>query len=152
MDIKRLLRKELPAPLWKRVVAYLIDVFVLALILSPLGSFDDTSYTSFSDFLQSFSTTTYTFNFFLSVLLILLLSLAYWSILDYRYQQTLGKYFMRLQVISQKKQLSYAQCLVRNISKLSSILLLADVLYMFFAHTSQRYSETLAQTEVISLV
>lgn len=151
MDIKRLLRKEIPAPLWKRIVAYLIDTILLALILSPLGSFD-TNYTSFSEFIQSFSTTTYTVQFFFSILLILVLSLAYWTLLEYKFQQTLGKYLLCLQVISERKQLSFSQCLVRNISKLSNILLLADVLYMFFAHTSQRYSETLAHTEVTSRV
>ncbi|MBS3144003.1 RDD family protein [Candidatus Woesearchaeota archaeon] len=151
MDIKRLLRKEQPAPLWKRVLAYVIDALILALILAPLASFD-TSYTSFSDLFNSFKTTTYTFQFFFSVCLILILSLAYWTVLEYRFQQTLGKYFFHLKIVSEQKHLRFSQCLLRNISKLSSLLLLADVLYMFFSHTSQRYSETLAHTEVISYV
>ncbi len=146
-----MLHKEQPAPLWKRFIAYLIDALVLALVLSPLASFD-TSATSFSDFFNSFKTTDYTFQFFFSLFLVLLLSLVYWSFLEYRFQQTLGKYFFHLQVVSEQKQLRFSQCLVRNISKLSTILLLADVLYMFFSRSSQRYSETLAHTEVISYV
>ena len=151
MDIKRLLRKETPAPLWKRAVAYLIDAFVLALVLTPLQPMD-ISYDSFSIFIQEFTTVLSTFQFIFSLFLVLLLSLAYWTLLEYNYQQTLGKYFLHLQVIGEQKHLRFSQCLLRNVSKLSSLLLFADVLYMLFSHTSQRYSETLAHTEVISHV
>ena len=150
MDIKRLLRKELPAPLWKRVVAYLIDVLVLAFILSPLKPFE-ASYSSFSDFYTHFTSATFfTFQFIVAFLFIVFLSLAYWTVLEYRFHQTLGKYFMRLIVRSENKLLTFHQCLVRNLAKLSSLLLFLDTLYMLFTHTSQRYSETLAHTEVIT--
>ncbi|HLC72994.1 MAG TPA: RDD family protein [Candidatus Nanoarchaeia archaeon] len=151
MDIKRLLRKEAPAPLWKRAVAYLIDVLVLALVLAPLQPMD-VSYDSLSVLVEQFAILFSTFQFIFSILLVLLLSLAYWTLLEYNYQQTLGKYLLHLRVISEEKHLRFSQCLLRNISKLSSLLLFADVLYMLFSHTSQRYSETLAHTEVVTHV
>ena len=151
MDIKRLLRKEMPAPLWKRVLAYIVDALVLAFILSPLEPLAP-SYSSFTDFFQQFTTPIYTVQFFFSVLFVLLFTLAYWSVLEYRFQQTLGKYFFSLKVISEQKELRFSQCLLRNVSKISSLLLFLDVLYMIFARTSQRYSETLAHTEVIQHV
>ncbi len=152
MDIKRLLRKETPAPLWKRIVAYLIDGVVLSIILSPLRPLD-TNYTSLSAFISHLTSSTFfTFQFMFVLLLISLLSLIYWALLEYRFHQTLGKYFMNLLVRSEGKTLTLSQCLLRNVAKLSKVLLLADTLYMFFSHQSQRYSETLAKTEVIQHV
>ena len=150
MDIKRLLRKETPAPLWKRIVAYLLDALILSFILLPLGSFD-TSATSFAAFYTHlFSGSSFTFPFFLTFLLMLCISLAYWTILEYRYHQTLGKHVLHLLVRSEGKTLTFSHCFLRNVAKLSSILLFFDVLYMFFSRGPQRYSETLARTEVIS--
>lgn len=152
MDIKRLLRKETPAPLWKRVVAYLIDSALLALILSPFTSFDS-SFSSFSTF-ASFLTSSSLFasHFFFLIISLLCISLFYWSFLEYHFQQTLGKYFLHITVQSEGKALSFKQCLLRNVTKLSSLLLFADTLYLFFSHGHQRYSETLAKTEVIACV
>lgn len=149
MDIKRLLRKEVPAPLWKRVVAYLIDAVVLAVVLWPLQPVD-TSVSSFQEFTQLFfSAATFSSQFVFSLLAILFISLAYWSILEYRFHQTFGKYLLKLVVRGDGKVLTFRQCVLRNIAKLSTLLLLLDVIYMFFKQTHQRYSETVAHTEVI---
>ena len=149
MDIKRLLRRETPAPFWKRVVAYLIDSLVLALILLPLEPFE-ASYFSFREFLSQFSSTVFTFQFIVAVVLIVALTLSYWVFLEYKFHQTLGKYLLGLYVRSEGKLLTMKHCLLRNLTKLSSLLLLLDILYMLFKGTNQRYSETLAKTEVVT--
>lgn len=150
MDIKRLLRKEVPAPLWRRVVAYVIDAVILTLILFPLQPSWDTQLTSFSAFYDYFTSHPgIAWQVSLTLLITLLFSLAYWSILEYKYHQTLGKFLLRISVVSEQKALTYKQCLLRNIAKLSTLLLLLDSLYIFFKHTHQRYSETLAGTEVM---
>ncbi len=151
MDIKRLLRKELPAPLWKRIVAYFIDGVVLSIILSPLQPTDIT-YTSFSAFATHLTSSAFTLQFVVALVLVSLFSLLYWTLLEYRFHQTLGKYFMHLFVHSEGKTLTLSQCLLRNVAKLNAFLLLIDTLYIFFSHQPQRYSETLAKTEVIQHV
>mgnify|MGYP001565476643 CR=1 FL=1 len=155
MDIKRLLHpgkdKEVPAPLWRRILAYLIDLLALAFILLPLQPTFALEFQSFTSFFTVFTTQpTLGWQFLLLVATTLILSLAYWSILEYRYHQTLGKYLLQVCVQSEEKHLHYGQCLLRNLAKLSSVLLLLDVLYMVFKHTSQRYSETLAKTHVVT--
>jgi len=150
MDIKRLLRKEVSAPLWRRVVAYVIDAAVLTLILLPLQPSIEAQFTSFSAFYDYFaSRPSVAWQFSLTLIITLLFSLAYWSILEYKYQQTLGKFLLGIYVVSKQKTLTYKQCLLRNIAKLSTLLLLLDSLYLFFKHTNQRYSETLAGTDVM---
>ncbi len=152
MDIKRLLRKEMPAPLWKRGVAYVVDALILSFVLWPLQP-ADLSFTSLSDFYSRLiSSTLFTLQFMVVLVLITVLSLAYWSVLEYRFHQTLGKYFLRIAVRSEMKTLTFYQCFLRNVAKLSSVLLFLDSLYMLFTHSSQRYTETLAKTEVIQLV
>lgn len=147
MDIKRFLSKEVPAPLWKRIFAYLIDVVVLTLILLPLSPADMKNFSL--DSFTSFPSQHFTWQVIFYSLFVLIITLAYWSILEYKYQQTLGKLFLKLKVISQTKQFTFKQALLRNVAKLSSLLLLLDCLYLFFKHTNQRYSETLAMTEVV---
>ena len=150
MDIKRLLSKETPAPLWRRLAAYLLDVGVLAFILLPLQPSFALELDSFTALYSLFTAQpTLGWQFLLLVAVTLVLSLAYWSILEYQYHQTFGKYLLRVRVMSEEKHLRYGQCLLRNLAKLSSFLLLLDVLYMVFKRTSQRYSETLARTTVV---
>ena len=61
-------------------------------------------------------------------LVIAVLSLLYWSVLEYKLGQSLGKMLFKLYVVSETGKLTFAQTLVRNIPKTSSLLLIIDSL------------------------
>src|SRR3989338_7205689 len=117
--------KEVPAALWKRVVSYLIDLFLVNLVVlvpfQPVlegltGSFQDKSlleiYAFFqaggSDLLGTFLTLS---------LIIATLTVAYWTILEYKIQQSVGDVILHLFVRSETRELTLWQCVLRNISK-----------------------------------
>ena len=77
-----------------------------------------------------------------------ILTILYWTILEYKIQQTIGKALMNLYVQSRTKKLSFTQILLRNITKISAPLLILDTIYMFKTKTL-RFTEILSNTYVI---
>ena len=57
----------------------------------------------------------------------------------------------RIYVSSTKKQLGLNKCLLRNISKIVTIVLFFDVLYALINKTHQRYFEKISYTEVLQI-
>ena len=145
-------KKKKGVPLWKRVVAYILDSFLISfIILTPFSSgfesnVEELSLTSLWSSISSSLTT----NYLLLTLAITLLILLYWSFLEYHFGQTVGKILLRIQVVSSnKKPLTYWQAIVRNVTKLSSILIIFDTLYMLIKKTNQRYFEVISSTTVV---
>ncbi len=136
------MKKEV-ASLARRVIAYIIDVFIIdLLILRPFKS------------IISLSGNVLSLSMIKKELIIVSLSLAvlsllYWSLLEFTVRQSIGKMITRIYVASTQKQLSLKQCLIRNLSKVISIVLFFDVLYMLINKTHQRYFEKLSNTEVL---
>ena len=132
------------APLWKRVVAYIVDIFVISfLVVTPFSGFFDADVESFADL--------FAFNFSSEVIFvgiaIAILTLLYWSFLEWRFQQTVGKILLRIRV---KGNITLWQAVTRNVTKLSTLILILDVLYMFYTKKHQRYFEKLSKTEVVN--
>jgi uncharacterized RDD family membrane protein YckC len=148
---KGLLSKEKPAALWKRVAAYFIDiVLVTYVILSPLTKGIDVKGDSVGEFYSTLSNNPeLAKNFIIVMFLSSLLIVLYWTILDYANGASVGKMLMRLKVISKNKKMTFSQSFVRNITKMSSTLLLLDGLYMIFKKTNLRYFEAFTNTEVV---
>tara|TARA_Y100000310_G_scaffold344346_2_gene456608 strand:+ start:11448 stop:11933 length:486 start_codon:yes stop_codon:yes gene_type:complete len=153
MDYKKLLRRSTPAPLWRRGIAYLIDISVVTLVvLYPLQKLLD-NYTQQGSFTETF---TYIQQHPQAVTQLLIISFAitlltilYWAILDYRIRQTLGKYLVNISVVPTTKKYTFGQCVMRNITKFSTFLLLLDLVYLLFRGGNQRYTEVLSKTEVL---
>ena len=82
-------------------------------------------------------------------LIILCLNLIYWVTLDYMLRQSIGKALLNIYVRSTEKELKLWQCIVRNIPKLSLILLFLDSFGVLFRNEYQRYFEKLSKTEVV---
>jgi len=141
--------------LWKRVVAYLIDLLVLSFVvvlplMQPLSRafFGD----DFVSLFQFFSTTFSGQYVFFAVVLALLF-LLYWSVLECWIGQSVGKMLLGLRVEGTKKKgVSFLQAVLRNVTKLSMLLLFFDVLYMLFQKKDQRYFEVLSDTHVVAEV
>ena len=139
---------------WKRILAYIIDSIVISFIIDgPMtvsieNKFEELSYTEiFNQFSSLFDT-----NFWLVMFFSLLFVLIYWTFLEWKFNQSVGKVIMNLSVENvDKKPLIFSQALIRNISKLSTLVLLIDFLYMLFNKGDQRYFEKLSNTHVIEV-
>lgn len=137
------------ASFWRRFFAYLLDSIVLLFVLlAPLVQpfKKNLSGLSFSEMLAQIYSSHYIILTFVIVLFVLL----YWSILECWFGQTLGKMIFGIVVEgSKRKPVSYLQCFIRNVTKLSSVLLFFDTLYMFITHKKRRYFEILSDTQVV---
>ncbi len=156
-ELKHLLHQETHVPIWKRILAFLIDMLILyGIILAPLQKLlPETFSTNFRDILS----TAEALQPFEHTLLILstimaFITLLYFSLLEGILQQTPGKIILNLRVESTAKEFSWWQAVVRNITKALcttslGFLFVIDVLYLFFK--KKRLSDLLSKTEVRAL-
>ena len=142
----RVMKKALPARFWKRGIAYIIDSLIISfIILSPFAGFLESEPGSFFSLMQM----TFTWEYLSLSLVIAILTLAYWSFLEYKFNQSIGKIFLRLKVNSNKRKLTFNQVFLRNVTKLSTILVLLDCLYILKnKKKNQRYFEKMSNTYV----
>lgn len=144
-----MLKKEfgLHAPLWKRTFAYLIDAILIDIIIvTPFRSILRIKIQTLDEFYKFLTTNTSVL--IISFFTITLLTLFYWTILEYKLEQSIGKMLLKIKVISKTRELSLWQCIVRNLTKTSLLFLLLDCLYLL-NKKHQRYFEKLSQTRVI---
>ena len=128
------------ASLLKRLIAFSIDLLILnSILLWPfnillLKNFPDLQKTSLTSIL---STDLAAIIFFMGIVILL-----YFTLFEYKYQQTIGKYFVRIK-ISEKK--NFSSLLLSNVIFIPTIpfLLLAivDVIYLIFNPNNQRLTE-----------
>lgn len=151
--------KFFPAPLWKRAFAYLIDVFVINLVIvMPFQKVLESLGKGFLEkgFFEVYKLLLSDPNQLQSVLpklffvftVISLLSVLYWALLEYKIGQSVGKILFNIYVKSQTKQLTFWQCFLRSITKVSTLPLILDASYMLFTRGYQRYFEKLSNTFV----
>ena len=141
-----------PAPLYKRIIAYLIDLAIVNfVIISPfkslLSSLIPTA-TNFPEFYTSLTSMLST-----KVMIIGLISglfaILYWSILEFKIQQTLGSLILGISVMPLTKKYTLSQALLRNVTKFSTLLLLLDSIFIFKSDKNQRLTERLSKTMTI---
>ncbi|MBI1970027.1 RDD family protein [Candidatus Woesearchaeota archaeon] len=149
-----------PALLWKRFLAFLIDVVILDFVvfapfsgaikeLLPVGNFHA---------MQEFFAANASLTSKLTLLLFFLgiIALLYFSILEYRIQQTAGKILFKLHVVSQSNELKFWQCLVRSLFIIPVfpfvLLWIIDPITMLFTQNNQRLLERLSQTATVELI
>jgi len=147
-----------PASLWKRGFAYIIDVFVINLViimpfqkvLDELGKgFADKSLFETYKLLTQPELQAVMPKLLLIFALISFLSILYWAILEYKIGQSLGKILFNIYVKPQTKEITFWQCFLRNITKVSTLPLVLDASYMLFTRSYQRYFEKLSKTFVV---
>ena len=132
-----------PAALWKRAIAYLIDVLIInAFLIIP-----------FNKALEGYSTSLFELKtpdpaIIQAVIAIVIINLLYWIILEYKVQQTLGKLLLNIFVTSKKKP-TIKQIIMRNIIKPFTILFFIDVRYLLIKRNNQRLFEVFSNTWVI---
>ncbi len=131
-----------PVKLWKRVMAFLIDYMLINIIIVF-------QFNKFFNNLKDFSLENNTGIIKVS-LIIIILTLLYWTVFDYFLKQSAGKAFFNIYIRSKdKEELKLWQCFVRNMTKTSLILLFFDSLKVLFNKDYQRYFEKISRTEVV---
>jgi len=147
-----------PASIWKRLFAFLIDLIIIDFVIAlpfrrilvnlmPAGG----SYSQTFDFLienPGFTGLLTTITLFIGIL-----SLLYFAILEWKLGQTIGKMFMNVFVVSEKKKMKFWQAIVRSLFVLPVfpfiLLWLIDPIVMFFNKDNQRLSEIFSKTKTI---
>ncbi len=148
---------EVDTSFWKRFIAYLVDIIIVDIIVAwPFQKTIDNFTSGFSSNVFAVYTSLNSNPDFISsmlpslallFLITSLLTIAYWAVLEYKTKQSIGKMLMRITVKSDYKLLTLNQCIVRNISKISGILLLIDCIGLIGSH--QRFLERLSNTRVV---
>ncbi len=152
--VKRVTIEKRPAPLLKRGFAYIIDVLIIDLVIVlPFNKIIKNIQGNDAGFFYNYkfllNNPEKTSQLLLISLVIGALSLAYWTILEFKLRQSIGKIIMNIKVMSKKKNFSVMQCFVRNISKVITLLLLIDIIYLLIKRkNSQRYFEKISDTIV----
>ena len=152
-----------PATLWKRIAAFIFDLFVIDffilslfrdIIAKTLGENSDilSTYSMIENNPAQMQALTLVFA------LITLLSITYFVLSQYATGQTLGCMLMRIMVVAQVGKGKYAdptftQCIIRNAFLIPTIpfilLWIVDPLYLLFTKKGQRLTEWLSSTMVI---
>jgi len=143
--------KQKPARFWKRGVAYIIDTFIISfIIMSPFSNLlsQNTDINTFADFIRALQAT-FSLQFVTITIVTGILALLYWSFMEWRFNQSVGKILLKLTVRNlTKKPITFTQALVRNLTKLSTIILLIDSIFIIKSKKNQRYFERLSKTQV----
>ena len=144
------------ALIWKRIVAFLLDILILALfVFIPFrGVFAGSLGSSFSESLKSIATNEQLISGFRPYYIAMsLLAFLYFFIMESRMHQTIGKKIMNLHVAGETKDLKKWQVFVRSLLFIPifpfDLLVIIDPLFMFFRSSNQRLSEILSKTRVV---
>jgi uncharacterized RDD family membrane protein YckC len=131
---------------WKRFAAFVVDCLLLNVIITkPLESMMANNLPqSFTDLLNlDFQ------NLFLITFLVSSINLLYWVILEYKVQQTLGGLIFNIYAKSENNKLTLHKVFLRNLTKISLVLLIIDSLGIFLSRKKQRFTERLTKTITI---
>lgn len=148
-----------PALLWKRIIAFIIDIAILDMIFSFafgwLISSSSSGNMSFSQTYEMMKSAAGSSELKTVFLIIFLLAFVYFYKLEKRYGQTIGKKLLNIYVVSTKEKFIWWQAFLRNIGLLPllflPIILLADPFFMAFSRTGQTLSEILSQTKSVEV-
>jgi len=155
MPVKKRTSIEVAAPVYKRILAFIIDLIVLEfVVIYPfrkvlISIIPDASITQTTSLLQSNPGITQTI--YLTMFAIGVLMIAYFTILEFKLQQTIGKMLLNIYVAGKP---TFIQCLVRNLFLMPLfpffILWITEPLFMLLNKEHQRLLEILSKTKVVS--
>ena len=141
--------------LWKRVFAYVIDLFILSLILYfPMRNLykdmPDGDIEAAFAYIQS--SQELSLSFFIANMMIALITILYWALLEFKLGQSVGKMAMKIKVVDfYGKNLGFVQCFLRNLTKASTFILFLDFIYGVIKKDYRRYFEVLSKTKVVNV-
>ena len=151
---------ENSASIWKRILAYLIDMMLINIIIidrfkdhfNELSSLDFTQIITFVNTNQELIAQIATIEAVISVLI-----LFYFIIFEYKFERTPGKMIMKFFVkdkTKKKAQLTFQQVFIRSIFKIPfsifGLLMFVDVVHYMFR--KERLGDKLANTIVTEVI
>jgi len=159
MDYMNLLGKksETDASIWKRLLAFLIDLAVLEFIVFfPFNRLLRSAMPKNMGIKESY-------NFFLHSgpgsmmatlsIIISFIALLYFVLLEYKIGQTIGKIMLNLYVVGEEKEIKAWQAIVRSMFLIPLFPFMAlwiiDPVYLAFIGKNKRLSEVLSKTKVV---
>ncbi len=150
-----------PALLWKRICAFLMDVLILNIfVLYPFNVIIQNSIPEIpkdSSFLDTYRLIIGSLDLEYINLIIFVMSIfiiLYFIFLEKKMSQTIGKKLMKLYLVSETgDNVKIWQLIVRNIFFIPLfpffLLWIIDPLFMFFSKNNQRLTEILSKTKVV---
>lgn len=150
------------APIWKRVLAFLIDYIIInSFILFPfnnimkklLNTNDITQILSMISNNNINTSAIIYISLFMSIM-----ALLYFTILESKLNQTIGKIIMKIYIINIKnpkeKRISFFQAIIRGLGVFLiftlPLITLLDAVYVYFNKDKQRFLERISKTKTIS--
>jgi len=129
----------------RRTFAFLIDLMIVFLVLGLITNIMFADYKeeildkSFEEYMLQDDLPMPLWMLITYVLIVFVSMFLYFTLMEFKLKQTLGKMLTRIYVKSDTKRLSYLQCVIRNIPKftffiheLLLVLFLVDVGYLIF--------------------
>lgn len=154
------------APMWKRIVAFLIDYMILEFfILSPFNNLIENmiNTNSLEDIFAIFSGNSQNLHYFVYISIFMsIIAALYFIIMEKKWGQTIGKMIMKLDImnleVKSKKEaigsIGFNKVLVRSIGILFlyifPIITIADFIYAYFNKENQRWLEKATSTKTVS--
>ncbi len=130
------------APNLKRFASFLVDILILnTIITKPLTSLMEINIENITDLFNLDLR-----SLFLTMSIISIINFSYWIILEYKIKQTIGSLIFNIYIKSETKTLTLSQIFIRNLTKLSLILLMIDSIGILFSKKRQRFTEKLSKT------
>ena len=146
-----------PALVWKRFLAFVIDLLIFDLVvvtffrktflnLIPKGkNFMDTySLLQSSDVVGTLTALLFVLGFLL---------LIYFTFQEYKFNDTIGKKILGIRIVSDLKSIKWWQTLLRNLWCIPIfpliLLWVIDPLSIFFTQSGQRFSEIISKTRTV---
>ena len=155
-DIRKLIQRN-QNPIWKRVFAYVIDILILQFIVNIIF-YNKIKYIkydnlSIADLYKAIELTPESKHVLIMMgIMLTILSLVYFTLLEFKYRQTLGKMLFKIKVRSYSKKITLLQAFIRNIPKslmfisyLNTIFII-DLFFLIFS--GARLFERLSRTYV----
>jgi len=146
---------EFNASYWRRLVAFLLDLFFVDFFL--FGSWDTLLIKKFGGYeamIQSVTSSNKAIMFlYVLMFCLMLIILCYFTIFTWLFQQTIGMMIMKIKVVSLQEKLTGWQSLIRNLILVPffpvSLLWAIDPIHLFFSSEGQRWTEKLSKTKVV---
>ena len=144
--------------IWKRGFAFLLDIIIIQIIVNFSFRSQIEKQINNNNFFEVYNLISSNYNLYAPLILKLsiltaILSLIYFTLLEWKLNQTIGKMVFKIKVAP--KRLEFWQALVRNIPKAALFvnytffLFLADLFYLGF--TKQRLFDKLAKTSLVKI-
>jgi len=147
-----------PAAVWKRIVAFIIDLFIIDLALFwPFERIVNKAIPEGQSLrsLQGFFSASPELTKLLTIITLMMgiVAILYFVVMEYKLGQTIGKMIFNLRVVSMKKELTILQCILRSIIWLPMfpfiVFWIIDPAYVLLNQKNQRLMEFISKTETV---